>query len=279
MSSQAEHEPYAAPAATPVPSRSSQAVAKIRAQLTRPHTPDGDPGAQAALCEGMGPTRAPSIRVHLAARTRFFDQQVLAALDRGVRQIVILGAGYDDRGLRFRSPGVRYFELDHPDTQSDKRARLDRMRADPTGLTLAPADFRYDKVEDVLERVGHDRDQASLFICEGLMVYLDEAATISLLGGLRTRANTASSLAASLSVHPDGADSAAVVARANAARPNSVNEPWRTILPAAGQRDLLARSGWAVAEVFDDRDFDPEGGAGRSMLTVARPDGPGGGSD
>jgi methyltransferase (TIGR00027 family) len=269
MSSQVKNEPSHAP----VPSRSSQAVAMIRSQLSRPHTPDGDPDAQTALCEGMRTRRLESHQVHIAARTRFFDRQVLAALGRGVRQIVILGAGYDDRGLRFRSPGVHYFELDHPDTQSDKRARIDRMRANPTGLTLAPADFRYDKVADVLDRVGHDRGEATLFICEGLLVYLDQDATVGLLGGLRSRANGASSLAASLSVHPDGADTAAVLARANAARPNSVNEPWRTILPAAGQRDLLARSGWIVAEAFDDHDFDPAGSVGRSLFAVARPDG------
>ena len=245
----------------------------VRSGLTRPHTPGGDPGAQAALCEGMRPAGAQAHRAHLAARTKFFDQEVLAALERGVTQIVILGAGYDDRALRFRSPGVHYIEIDHPDTQTDKRARIERMRADTSGLTLASADFRYDKVADVLAKAGHNPDEASLFICEGLLVYLDQAATVELLGGLRSRANAASSLAASLSVHPDGVDSAEVVARANANRRNAVNEPWRTILPAAGQRGLLARAGWTVAESYDDLAFDLAARAGRSMLAVARPDG------
>ena len=72
----------------------------------------------------MRPVSAPEMQARLAARTRFFDEQVLAALDRGIRQVVIAGAGYDDRALRFRSPGVRYFELDHPATQADKRRLL-----------------------------------------------------------------------------------------------------------------------------------------------------------
>jgi methyltransferase (TIGR00027 family) len=248
-------------------------VAMVRAELTRPHTPGGDPGAQAALCEGMRPVGTAALRVHIVARTKFFDRQVLAALERGVTQIVILGAGYDDRALRFRSSGVHYIEVDHPDTQTDKRSRIERMGTDTSGLTFAPADFRYDKVADVLAEAGHNPGEASLFICEGLLVYLDQPATVELLGGLRSRANTASCLAASLSVHPDGADSAEVVARANAGRRNAVNEPWRTILPAAGQRELLARAGWTVAESHDELAFDPEARPGRSMLAVARPDG------
>lgn len=256
----------------PTPSRSSQAVAMLRAALTRPHTPDGDPGAQAALCEGMRPMRTEKQRVHIAARTKFFDQQVLAALDRGVRQIVILGAGYDDRALRFRVPGVRYFELDHPDTQTDKRLRLERMGAVTDDLVLASADFRHVKAADVLADHGHDPSRSSVFICEGLLVYLDQPATIDLLGGLRSRADAESTLLASLAVHAEGLDSAVVAQRANESRPNAVNEPWLTILPASGQRALLARAGWIVAESFADADFDPQAHPDRSMLAVARPD-------
>lgn len=244
----------------------------IRSELSRPHTPDGDPDAQAALCWGMRPAAAAKHRTHIAARTRFFDAQVLAALERGVRQIVILGAGYDDRALRFRSPGVRYFELDHPDTQSDKRRRLEELRADTSGLILAPADFRHDRVGDVLAANGHDAAQASLFICEGLLVYLDQEATVELLAGLRSRASSASRLTASLSTHPEGVDPAVVLARANAARPNAVNEPWRTILTAAGQRALFARAGWIVAEASDEAKFEPTVQPGRSMFAVAHPD-------
>jgi hypothetical protein len=99
----------------PGPSRTSQVVALTRARLERPHTPGGDPEAQGRLCRGMRPVGAIPQRASLIARTRFFDDRVLAALSAGIGQVVILGAGYDDRALRFRSPGVRFFELDHPE--------------------------------------------------------------------------------------------------------------------------------------------------------------------
>jgi methyltransferase (TIGR00027 family) len=224
------------------------------------------------------------MQARLAARTRFFDEQVLAALDRGIRQVVIAGAGYDDRPLRFRSPGVRYFELDHPATQADKRRRLRRMKADDSGLALLAADFRDGDVAGVLARSGHHPGRPTLFLCEGLLVYLDQQITIELLAGLRSRAAGGSLLVASLAVHPDGLDSATVVARANARRGNGGSEPWQTILPASSQRQLLAEAGWEIVAVTDDSvaddsvtdGADPSGAAGqrRSLLVTARP-GPG----
>ena len=191
------------------PSRTSQVVALARATMDRPHTAGGDPRAQQRLCAGMRPAPVPSLRAHLAARTRFFDEQVLAAIGRGTRQVVILGAGYDDRALRFRSPGVRYTEVDHPATQADKRRRLAAL-AGGTGPVLAAADFRAGDVPAVLAGCGHDADLDTLFICEGLLVYLEADVITGLLRGLRSRAAPGSVLAASLAVHPDGADAAAL---------------------------------------------------------------------
>jgi methyltransferase (TIGR00027 family) len=245
-------------------------VALVRAGLPRPQTPDGDPGAQARLCAGMRRAGDMALRDRLAARTQFFDEQVLAALGRGIRQVVILGAGYDDRALRFRSPGVRYFELDHPATQSDKRRRLARMSTDLSGLTLVAADFRYDDVGATLAAAGHDRERASLFLCEGLLVYLDQDAFVGLLAALRSRAARGSTLAVSLAIHREGQDSAVVVARANARRPNGAAEPWRTITPAAAQLELITQAGWSVGETISDAELGT-GAPGRSALVTARP--------
>ena len=106
-----------------MPSRTSQAVALTRADLVRPHSLEGDADAQRRLCQDMRFRPPPWLQPSIAARTRFVDEQVAAAIAAGLRQVVICGAGYDDRALRFRTTGVRFFELDHPATQDDK-ARL-----------------------------------------------------------------------------------------------------------------------------------------------------------
>ncbi len=260
-------------AASPGPSRTAQTVAVTRVTFTRPTTPAGERDAQSRLCMGMevAPLGATPMRAHLEARTGFFDRQVLAAIGRGTGQVVILGAGYDDRALRFRAPGVRYFEVDHPGTQADKRDRLERMGADLGDVSLVPADFGRDDVAVALERHGHDPDVPTLVLAEGLLVYLDEASVGALLGGVRSRAAAGSGLVASLAVHPDGIDSALVVERANAARPGAHAEPWRTILPVSAHLELVRRSGWRVVESTDDATLGTGAVRGQSLVVLARP--------
>jgi methyltransferase (TIGR00027 family) len=253
------------------PSRTGQAVAAWRVTLDRPSTPDGDVGAQAALCAGMVPLENPGLRAHVQARTRFFDDQVVAALAHGTDQIVVLGAGYDDRALRFRSSGVRFFEVDHPDTQADKRRRLHQMGAGPGGPELVPANFGVDDLAAALDAAGHRADRPSLVLAEGLLIYLEPDAVVELLASVHARSATGSILAASLAVHPDGLDSAWVVDRANAARVRGRSEPWRTILTRAAHLDLVARSGWSVIDVTDDRVLHADADADRSLLVRARP--------
>lgn len=299
------------------PSRTSQAVALTRAGLDRPHSPEGDPGAQGVLCAGMAFSPPPWLRPGIEARTRFVDEEVLAAIAAGVRQIVICGAGYDDRALRFRSHGVRYFELDHSATQADKLRRLRAVAGQATagpawhgqhggqdettepsgpdgrrwpggfgvydqnggqdelsllGVTLAAADFRTDEVGTVLERCGHDRDSPSLFICEGLLVYLDQMTCRQLLGGLAMCGAEDSVLAASLAIHADGLDSAEVAVAANTRRRNGDAEPWRTILPAGEHLMMLEQAGWVVTGITDSPVPSTDVSHGRrSILVTARP--------
>src|SRR4051812_50213692 len=81
---------------------------------------------------------------YLAARTAFFDRVVTAALERGVTQVVVAAAGYDGRALRYAKPGVRWFEVDHPDTQRDKRERLDPLGVGAEHIALVAAHFNVD---------------------------------------------------------------------------------------------------------------------------------------
>jgi len=258
-------------AAAPTPSRTSQVIALSRCGLVRPHSPDGDPEAQQHLCTGMRPLPDGWARPDLAARTQFFDQQLLDAISGGVRQIVILGAGYDDRALRFRSPGVRFFEVDHPETQHDKAQRLEAFQAGDEELTLAPADFRHDDVDAVLASCGHDAASSSLFICEGVLVYLDQPTIIGLLAALRSRAEADSTLAASLATHRAGLDSEQVTLTANLRRPTSTTEPWRTILPRGEHLALVNQAGWQIGHAVDAAELDADVAPGRSLFVTARP--------
>jgi methyltransferase (TIGR00027 family) len=237
--------------------------------MARPSSPEGDPGAQESLCRGMRPTSASWFRPQIRARTRFFDDQVMGVISTGISQVVVCGAGYDDRGLRFRTTGVRFFELDHPATQADKAKRLRAMGPAGTSLALAPADFRVDDIASALIGCGHDAGRPSLFMCEGLLVYLDQPTCSRLLGGLRSRAAPGSTLAVSLAVHRAGASSDAVTAAANARRPSGRSEPWRTILSLDAHLALLEQAGWRVERTVDAADLDDEAVPGRTQLVTA----------
>jgi methyltransferase (TIGR00027 family) len=251
-------------------SRTSQAVAVTRAGFNRPHSPDGDPDAQRKLCAGMAWVVLTDMRASLAARTRFFDEQVMAAIGTGIRQVVILGAGYDDRAMRFATPGVLFFELDHPGTQADKRARVAALGAD-SAARLVAADFRTDDVAAALAAAGHDAAAPTLFVCEGLLVYFDAESIVAFLASVRAAAAAGSVLAASLAIHADGLDSVLVVEVANARRRTARDEPWRTILPAGEHVGLLTRAGWEVTSAADAADLGTGAEPGRSLLVTARP--------
>lgn len=263
------------------PSRTSQVVALSRAELDRPHSPGGDPGAQRALCAGLDFTPPAWVRPGIEARTRFMDDRVLAAIAAGVRQVVVCGAGLDDRALRFRTPGVRFFELDHPVTQADKAARLraigtesggaDASGADASGAgpVLVSCDFETDHAGAALRAHGHRGAAATLFLCEGLLVYLGRDTCLRLLAGLAACAGPGSTLAATLATHDSDEPTEVVAAEANARRRAGAAEPWRTILRADEHLALLAAAGWRVTAVTDAPAASDDVSHGRRSLLVS----------
>src|SRR5580704_2024908 len=99
-----------------------------------------DPWAEAiAGAEGEAIARAldakfPAMEQWLALRVAYLDRLVQLAIDElSIRQVVILGAGYDTRAARLPRAGTTYFEVDHPATQAAKRERL-------AGLARYPVD-------------------------------------------------------------------------------------------------------------------------------------------
>src|SRR5215469_5737291 len=256
----------------PGPSRTSQAVALLRASFSRPCSPTGDPDAQRALCADLTFTPPERLRPSIEARTIFMDRQVVTAIESGVKQIVVCGAGLDDRALRFRTAGVSFFELDHPITQSDKARRLAGLPVGGDGPKLAACDFRSDSVGGVLVASGHVAQNPTLFLCEGLLVYLDRDICHRLLADLASVASADSTLAASLATHTSQATADEVTAAANARRRTGRSEAWRTILTADEHLAMLSDAGWLVYQVAESPSAMENVSHGRrSLLVAARP--------
>jgi methyltransferase (TIGR00027 family) len=115
--------------------------------------------------------------IHL--RTRHIDEVMEESLKAGARQIVILGAGLDSRGYRYADllRGARVFELDLPATQEYKKKRVrESLGSLPAHVTYVPIDFTKQDLASVLDAAGYDRKTKTLFIWEGVTMYIPEAA-------------------------------------------------------------------------------------------------------
>jgi methyltransferase (TIGR00027 family) len=115
----------------------------------------------------------------LIVRTKFVDERLKKAIEDGVTQVVIMGAGWDTRAHRFTEllRNARVFEVDQPATQNWKRRRVsEAIGQDPANLTYLPIDFRHQTLAEVLAAAGYDPKQKTFFIWEGVTMYLPEAA-------------------------------------------------------------------------------------------------------
>jgi methyltransferase (TIGR00027 family) len=155
---------------------SAQQIAFVRAHLTKTGVLDDPfashflhPGDQVIpralmLLEKTGLWRNRPF-AYLAARTRFYDATVARALKSGIRQVIILGAGYDSRAWRLAHEGVAYFEVDLPEVQSHKIER-----APAGGPIYVSADLATDAAGELLLAAGFVASVPSVILCEGLAI-------------------------------------------------------------------------------------------------------------
>ena len=118
------------------------------------------------------------MRMFIAVRTRFAEDALAAAVERGASQLVVLGAGLDTYAYRSKpSVRLRIFEVDHPATQEWKRQRLaDAAIPIPDSLTFAPTDFERQSLSEGLAAAGFDSSQQTFFTWLGVVPYLTEEA-------------------------------------------------------------------------------------------------------
>src|ERR1051325_9798919 len=105
-----------------------------------------------------------ALRAHLVIRSRVAEDELARAVDRGVRQYVVLGAGLDTFVCRNPYRDLRVFEVDFPATQAWKRQRLrDVGLTVPEGAVFVPCEFAAQSVVEALEQAGFGRTQPAFF--------------------------------------------------------------------------------------------------------------------
>ncbi len=209
----------------------------------------------------------PGILLHWLARKRLLDALAREALATGCRQVVVLGAGLDTIALRLQSAAL-CFELDHPATQAIKR------RAFVQGPVLIAVDFLHQSVAQALRaQPRFATDQPTLYIAEGLLMYLPPARVAALFREVAALSAPGSRFAFTfmearagkrIAFHSSG--------RINDWWLRSRGESFCWALPRTSVKDFSAQHGWELTtlsspEELRDRFLVPHG-LGHAPLAI-----------
>jgi len=191
-----------------------------------------------------------ALRAFMAVRSRFAEDRLAKAAERGVRQYVVLGAGLDT--FAYRNPfAIRVFEVDHPATQGWKRQLLEEAGiAPPETAKFVAVDFERDQLAKRLATAGFDLREPAFFSWLGVTPYLTREAFDETLGFLRSTARE-SGIAFDWCVEPSMlSDMERMTVEALAARVAAAGEPFRLFFRPEDLEASLRTAGFETIETL-----------------------------
>lgn len=133
----------------------------------------------------------------IVSRTRYIDDYLKACIEDGIEQLVILGAGYDSRAYRFNQleGKVKVFEVDLPSTLKVKMEKVEHIFGSlPDNVVYVPIDFDKEKLDKKLFENGYDKNLKTLFIWEGVTMYITAEAVDETLAFVAENSGLGSSI-------------------------------------------------------------------------------------
>jgi methyltransferase (TIGR00027 family) len=246
-----------------IPSRTALRVAMRRAahqMFDRPRVLDdpiaipivGRDTAGRLVAEGPGLDRlSRSLRAFVVARSRYTEDQLERAVEEGIKQYVILGAGLDT--FPYRNPhagrGLRVFEMDHPATQQWKRELLAAAEIPiPSSVIFVPSDFERQTLSEALRLATFDANEPTFFSWLGVTMYLEREAVMRTLRFLASCAQ-GSGVVFDYSLPPAALTCKGRLAlKALSRRVEKAGEPFRTFFVTAELVEELTRMGFHSVE-------------------------------
>jgi methyltransferase (TIGR00027 family) len=126
-----------------------------------------------------------STRHLISYRTRYFDEYLVRELERGVKQVILLGAGLDTRSLRLGYPSVSFYEIDQREVLIYKQQKLEASGYSVNSHFIA-GDYIRDDLFALLKSCGFKADMETYFIWEGNTMYLPVDEIFTFLNQIRT---------------------------------------------------------------------------------------------
>ena len=190
--------------------------------------------------------RLAALRCHVVLRSRYAEDRLAGAVRAGVRQCVIVGAGFDT--FAYRQPGwaraLRIFEVDQPASQAAKRDLLARVAIPiPDNLTYVELDLERLPLRETLAAAGLDFGRPVFFSCLGVLVYLTREAVRDFF-----RLVGACPAGSELVLTYSGSESADDDPTSLAARAKELGEPWLTRFSAQELTAELSDAGLRTVE-------------------------------
>jgi methyltransferase (TIGR00027 family) len=133
----------------------------------------------------------------IRGRIRFFDDIVQDAAGEGFSQLVIMGAGYDTRAYRIATvkDTLKVFEIDRPETLARKAGIVKTIFGQmPDHVVFIPLDMGEGDCWQALYEAGWSRERKTLFLLEGLVMYLPRSTVEALLDGIARNAGAGSAV-------------------------------------------------------------------------------------
>jgi len=122
-------------------------------------------------------------------RSRYTEDALKEAVERGTRQYVLIGAGFDSFALRRPafSKDVEIFEIDHPATQTLKLERIKECGIPlPRSVHFIAANLASESLEAVLDRSPFRRGEPAFFSWLGVTPFLTREANLATLRAVAT---------------------------------------------------------------------------------------------
>lgn len=201
----------------------------------------------------------PGISIHNALRKCWLEEQTISIIADNCKQVIALGAGFDTLAYRLHHlfPEVRWWEVDHPATQQVKERALSEHGDVKPNLSFAPLDFTQQTLQNLLENLADfNAGETTLFIAEGLLMYLRETEVIDLLHAIHTYSGSKSILLGSvLKPAADGRLAIPGTSPLVDVRLQIMGEPYRWGLAPENIPAFFAAQGFNATEIIGDQEL------------------------
>lgn len=196
----------------------------------------------------------PGIKLHYALRKRCLEEIAGGALRDGLRQVIIIGAGFDTLALRLHEAfsETTFFEIDHPATQRAKISVVESQRAPGRNLRFISLDLAHGNLEEsLLACADYHPSAPTLFIAEGLLMYLALAEVDLILQFIRRHSGSGSRFAFTfMETQGAGRIGFRESSRAVDAWLRLRGESFKWGIPRGRAHKFLAARGFAVQEII-----------------------------